>query len=449
VVLPALAAAVLIGAGGVPSRPDPHFVVMGIAALVLLLFSATLSAAEAALFSLGLDQVEALERQGRRGSLSARALLTFRDETLLTILLADYVANLTLVVAVLAAFSHILADKPVVWVTTGVLVSTVLVVVPGEFLPRALGRCYNVGVALTLARPLVGLTVLVAPLRWVVLGVANALLGLPNDSLLERELGSEEELKTLITGSNINGGIEEDERELIDSVVEFGLARARDIMTPRPELCAFCDDTAHAEMLDKMRLLVFSRVLVYTDTLDEIRGVLHVKDLLLKPDTDYRTMLRKPLVVPETKGLNDLMREFRLRRVHIAVVCDEFGRTAGVVTMHDLLEEIVGEMTDESRRGPEPVRQIEPGTWLVPGRVDIYDLREQLGLVLPEDLGRTISGVVTNRLARLPAVGDAIEHGGFRLTVERMGVRRVALLRVERLEPAEDAPQTDENGKES
>ena len=243
----------------------------------------------------------------------------------------------------------------------------------------------------------------------------------------------------MIAGSDLDGGLEQDERELIDSVVEFGSARARDIMTPRPQLCAFPDTTPHDAMVERMRRLQFSRVLVYRETLDDIRGVLHVKDLLLNPEGDYRTMLRKPLVVPENKGLTDLLREFRLRRVHIAVVCDEYGRTAGVVTMDDLLEEIVGEITDENRGGPEAIRQIGPTTWLVPGRTDVVDLRDQLGLDLSEELGRTVSGYLTNRLGRIPAVGDSIEQEGFRLTVERMGVRRIAMLRVDRLTALEKA----------
>jgi CBS domain containing-hemolysin-like protein len=210
-------------------------------------------------------------------------------------------------------------------------------------------------------------------------------------------------------------------------------------MTPRPELFACRDDLAQNAMLERMRRAEFSRVLIYEETLDQVRGVLHVKDLLLNPTKDYHEMLRRPLVIPEAKGLMDLLREFRRRRLHLAVVCDEFGRTAGVVTMHDLLEEILGELTDENRRQSETIRPLDKSVWIVPGRTDIYDLREKLGLELPEELGRTVSGFLTNRLGRIPVLGDTIEQGRFRLTVERMGVRRVAQLRVERLSAEADA----------
>jgi CBS domain containing-hemolysin-like protein len=409
---------------------------VAIAAGVLLLLSAAVSATEAALFSLGSEQIESFERHGRYGSLSVRALLTFRDETLTTFLLTSYALNLGLVVCLLAIFLRAIPGHPVSAAAIGGLLSAALIVAVGEFLPRALGRCFNVPVSLALARPVVGLTFLMAPFRWLILGLANVLLGLPSESLLQREMGSEEELKTLITASDLKGGIEEDERELINGVVEFGSTRVGEIMTPRPELFACGDDLEQDVMLERMRRAEFSRVLIYTDTLDQVRGVLHVKDLLLNPAKDYREMLRKPLVIPETKGLMDLLREFRRRRLHLAVVCDEFGRTAGVVTMHDLLEEILGELTDENRRQPETIRPLGESVWIVPGRTDIYDLRERLGLELPEELGRTASGFLTNRLGRIPALGDTIEQGGFRLTVERMGVRRVAQLRIERL-PAE------------
>lgn len=408
------------------------------AAGLLLVLSAALSAAEAALFSLGSDQVESLERQERHGILSAKALLTFRDETLTTILLTDHIVNLTLVACALVAFSHTLPDHPVLWGVLGGVLSACAILVFGEFLPRAFGRCFNVPVSLALARPLVGLTVLVAPIRWLVLGLSNAMLGLPSESLLEREMGNEEELKALIAASDANGGLEEEERELISGVVGFGSTHVGQIMTPRPELHAFPDDTAHDELLRRMRRCEFSRVLIYEGTLDQMRGVLHVKDLLLNPQTDYRRMLRKPLVVPESKGLMDLLREFRRRRIHLAVVCDEFGRTAGVVTMHDLLEEIVGEMTDEDRRAPEMIRRVGASAWLVRGQTNLADLREQLGLDLSEGMARTVSGFVSHRLGRIPAVGDSIEANGFRLRVERIGAHRVTVLRIERIVPESD-----------
>jgi CBS domain containing-hemolysin-like protein len=433
-----------MGAADITYPPHSHVWPLVVAAAAFLALSAMLSAAEAALFSLGADQIESLERQGRRGVLAARALLTFRDETLTALLLIDYVANLALVACVLVALSHAIPGRPILWASLGGGLSALAIVVFGEFLPRALGHGFNEAVAMALAPPLVGLTVLVTPFRWLVLALSNVVLGLPNQSSLEREMGSEEEFKSLITGGNLSSGLEEDARDLISGVFEFGSTCAGEIMTPRPRLLAFSENTPHAEILDQMRRCRFKRVLVYEESPDQIRGLLHVKDVLLNPETDYREFLRKPLVVPESKGLMNLLREFRRRRVHLAVVCDEFGRTAGIVTMQDLLEQIVGGMAEEGRREPEAIRAIGGSAWLVLGRTKISDLREKAGLDIPEEMGRTVSGFLVNRLGRIPEVGDSITENGLVLTVESMAVRRVAILRIERIAPTAGSDKTEE-----
>jgi len=415
-----------------------------LAATALLGFSAALRAAEAALFSLTADQIESLERQGRHKILAAKSLLTFRGETLATILVSNYAANMAFVACLLALFSRVLSGHPVRWAAVSGVIAVVAIVVFGEFLARAFGRCFNETVALATARPLVGLTSFATPLRWPVLVFSKILLRLAGEPWTAGEIGGEipgrmpsspEELKTVIPAGNEVGGWEQGERELLTSVVEFGSMFAGEIMTPRPEILAFSDDTPHEEILREVGRCQFHRVLVSEGTTDQIRGLLHVKDLLLNPATDYRQLLRKPLVVPETKRLTDLLREFRRHRVHLAVVCDEFGRTAGLVTMQDLLEEIVGEMTDESLKAPQTIRSVGPETWLVLGRTTLADLRDQVGLNLPEQLARTLSGFVANRLGRIPQVGDSITENGFRLTVERMAVRRATILRVERTAP--------------
>jgi len=415
-----------------------------VAAAAFLVISAALSAAEVALFSLGSDQVEALERQHRRAILAAKALLRARDETLITLLLADYVANLALVVCVLIGFSRIAPEQRILWAPLGGVVAAMGIVVFGEFLPRALGRCFNETVVLALARPIVGLTFLLTPFRWLILTISNVFFGRPRELSLEREMGSEEEFKTLLTASDLNGNLVKDERELISGVFGFGSTCVGEIMTPRPRILAFPKETPHDEILCHMRRCKFKRVLVFQGSLDQICGLLNVKEVLLNPETDYHEMVRKPFIVPESKKLMDLLREFRRQHIHLAVVCDEFGRTTGIVTMQDLLEQIVGEMTEEDRRAPEPLRRIGPSTWLVLGRTNLADLREEVGLDLSEDMGRTVSGFIANRLGRIPIVGDSITEGEFVLTVERMAVRRVAILRIERM-----AKETDNDRAEA
>ncbi|MBM3335005.1 HlyC/CorC family transporter, partial [Candidatus Sumerlaeota bacterium] len=370
--------------------------------------------------------------------------LAFRTRTQTTILVARYIANMAFVAYVLIVVSRAMPGRAVVWVPIGLLISAIAVAVFGELAPRAVGRCFNNALAPAFAPMLVGLTQLLAPARWAVLTAAGAILGQSGLWATERETESEAGFDGSVAAAPTTGRLEQEEREMVSGVVEFGSTRAGEIMTPRTDIVAFGDDTPHEELLREMCACKLSRVLIHHESLDHVRGVLHVKDVLLNPQTDYREMLRKPLIVPEGKGLMDLLREFRRHRVHLAVVCDEFGQTAGVVTMQDLLEEIVGGIGEESGATPSDVRRIGPFAWSVPGQTNLAALREQVGLDLPTESGRTVAGFVATRLGRIPQVGDSTIEGEYRLTVERTVGRRVALMRVESIVPT--IPEGSEDG---
>ncbi len=397
-----------------------------------LLVSALLNAAEAALFSLQADQLDAMERQGRRGVFAARGLAAFREETRLTILIAERGAGFLAAAALFLLVLEISPAPPVLDACIAAVLAAAGIVLCGRVLPRVLARCYPEPTAMGSARALVGLTVLLAPIRWTVAFLSGLLTG-GWEKFGPRAAATAGDGRTLSALPVLNDEIEHPERELIASVIEFSTLFAGEIMTPRPEILAFPDDLSQEQMLAQMHRCKFSRVLVYHGTLDQIGGLLHVKDVLLNPETDYHELLRKPLMVPETKRLPDLLREFRRARVHLAVVCDEFGRTAGVVTLQDLLEEIVGEIFDENRRSPQTIRPLGANAWLALGRTAAADLAETVGLVLSEEFGRTLAGFFANRLGRIPAVGDSIVENGYRITVQRTAGRRATILRIERL----------------
>ncbi|MCX8036332.1 MAG: hemolysin family protein [Candidatus Sumerlaeia bacterium] len=411
-----------------------------------LLVSALLNAAHAALFSLQTDQLDALERRGRHGLFAARGLLAFREETRLTILIAERGAGFLAAAAVFLLVRHISPMPTVLNACIAAAIAAAAIVLFGRLIPRVLARCYNEPTAMWSARTLVGLTVLLAPIRWAVVFFSGLLTGGWRDfgSGSAAVAGEGQALSALPV---LNGEIEHPERELIASVIEFSTLFAGEIMTPRPEILAFPDDLSQEQMLARMHRCKFSRVLVYRETLDQIAGLLHVKDVLLNPETDYHELLRKPLVVPETKRLPDLLREFRRARVHLAVVCDEFGRTAGVVTLQDLLEEIVGEIFDENRRSPQTIRPLAANVWLALGRTPADNLAETVGLTLPEELGRTLAGFFANRLGRIPEVGDSIVENGYSITVQRTAGRRATILRIERLAAKTGDTESDGGGR--
>ena len=234
------------------------------------------------------------------------------------------------------------------------------------------------------------------------------------------------------------GLIEGDERRLIQSIVEFGDTRVREVMTPRPDIVAIRAEATLGDLRRLLREQTYSRVPVYKDSLDNILGVVFVKDLVQLTDADERAVtaiMRPAYVVPETKPVSDLLREFQHRRVQIAIVVDEYGGTAGLVTLEDLLEEIVGEIRDEYDEESEPIVELGDGVFAFSGKVDIDELADRLGVVIAREGFETVGGYLLARLGRVPAVGETLEIDGLSVEVLEAERRRVTKVRVRRREP--------------
>jgi CBS domain containing-hemolysin-like protein len=234
------------------------------------------------------------------------------------------------------------------------------------------------------------------------------------------------------------GLIEGDERRLIQSIVEFGDTRVREVMTPRPDIVAIRAEATLGDLRGLLREQAYSRVPVYRESLDNILGVVFVKDLVQLSDADERTVaaiMRPAHVVPETKPVSDLLREFQHRRVQIAIVVDEYGGTAGLVTLEDLLEEIVGEIRDEYDEESEPIVDLGDGVFAFSGKVDIDELADRLGVVIAREGFETVGGYLLARLGRVPAVGETLEIDGLGVEVLEAERRRVTKVRVRRREP--------------
>jgi putative hemolysin len=234
------------------------------------------------------------------------------------------------------------------------------------------------------------------------------------------------------------GLIEGDDRRLIQSIVEFGDTRVREVMTPRPDIVAIRAEATLGELRRLLREQAYSRVPVYKESLDNILGVVFVKDLVHLTDADERAVtaiMRSAYVVPETKPVSDLLREFQRRRVQIAIVVDEYGGTAGLVTLEDLLEEIVGEIRDEYDEESEPIVDLGEGAFAFSGKVDIDDLADRLGVEIAREGFETVGGYLLARLGRVPAVGETLDVDGLRVEVLEAERRRVTKVRVRRLEP--------------
>ena len=242
---------------------------------------------------------------------------------------------------------------------------------------------------------------------------------------------SEEELLAVAEAAEASDAIEPEERELIGHIIEFGDTVAREVMVPRTDMVAMSDRHTVAEAIGIVIEHGYSRVPVYTEGIDDVVGVVHAKDLMRAErdqgaDSPAAAVARTPHFVPETKRISLLLREMQAEKFHIAIVVDEYGGTAGVVTLEDLIEELVGEIVDEFDVEVPMIERIGPGTVRVNGRVPIDELSEVLGAPLPNGDWDTVGGLIFNTLGHVPDEGETLAVGGWELSVERVTGRRIA-----------------------
>lgn len=262
----------------------------------------------------------------------------------------------------------------------------------------------------------------------------------------DEEEAFEDEIRTIVTAGLRDGLLEADAREMIEGVIELGDVQVSEIMTPRCDVDAIDLAMSWPDMLQFVTEVGRTRLPVYEGALDNVVGVLYVKDLLAElcqasppPRQSLRPLLREPWFVPETKAVDDLLREFRRTRSHMAIVVDEYRALAGVVTIEDTLEEIVGEIADESDEEEEvDLIQIDPSTVEVDGRVHVDELNEEFGLALPEsEEFDTVAGLVIHAAGRIPVPGEVLQQGTVRFTVLKATPRRVERIRLELLQPSD------------
>jgi CBS domain containing-hemolysin-like protein len=317
--------------------------------------------------------------------------------------------------------------------------------------PGTLGAQHSTRVALAAAPTTVWLRRVLGPFSRLLIALTNAVT--PGKGFRDGPFESESELRDLVDMARDHALIEAEEREMLHSVFELGDTLAREVMVPRTDMVSIDDDrTARAAMSLFLRS-GFSRIPVLGKDVDDVVGLLYLKDVMrrLNADPDAGTLpvteLMRPMVfVPESKPVDDLLREMQLDHAHFAVVVDEYGGTAGLVTIEDILEEIVGEITDEYDREAPEVENLDDGRVRVAATMHVDDLAELFEVALEEEEVDTVGGLIAKELGRVPILGSTCEVAGLRLTAERMSGRRhrIATVIVERVEPAADAPEMEE-----
>lgn len=320
-------------------------------------------------------------------------------------------------------------------------------VVLGELTPKAAALHHPEKFARILAPPLALFGWIMRPFIWVLNASANKLLSLfgQTSAGLEESVHSPEELRLLVEQAQESGSLQQGDADLIDAVFEFSEKNARAVMTPRTEIIAFPVDATLPEVLSTIEESGFSRYPVYEESIDNILGIILAKDLLkvLIPRAEgharhnerfsLRFLMRPVHFIPGSREVEDVLADFKRLKEHMAIVLDEYGGTAGIVTMEDLLEEIVGEILDEydtPEDTDEPVLT-RAGETIIPGSTNIGELNDRFGLTVPEDVATTIGGYVFGALGRLPQPGDRVTAGGAIFTVREIEGRRIESLAVD------------------
>ncbi len=410
---------------------------LGLASMVLTFLLATI---EESLWNVSRVRAEEMADEGIRGSAALLRILEDRSAYLsVTTFLRVCFQSATTVFVTLAVVG--LVDgfwRPLlVAIAVMVLVSFMLVSVS----PRTLGRQHSDGLARLGAPFVVWLRRILGPLARLLVLLANALT--PGKGFRDGPFQSEAELRGLVDLAGENSLIEDDERAMIHSVFELGDTIAREVMVPRPDMVTIESDRKCRQGMSLFIRSGFSRVPVVGEGSDDILGMLYFKDLARRLNADpaagdarVTTLMRPARFVPESKPIDDLMRDMQQAQNHVAIVVDEYGGTAGLVTMEDVIEEIVGEITDEYDRESPEVEELEDGTVRVDAGMDIDDLAEYFDVDIDEDEVATVGGLIGKTLGRVPIVGSTAEVAGLVLTAERMAGRRhrIATVLVERVE---------------
>jgi putative hemolysin len=402
---------------------------------VLFGISIVLSAAETALTRISLPRAQALaETRGRAGETLLRLV---QDQRWLNPLLLVVLASQTVQSLLLGS----IADNGLGLALIGVLNITVFFVF-AEVAPKTWAILHTDRAALLAARPVAALSNFF-PLRHISRGLIwFTNLVLPGKGLKQGPFVSEEELLAAASLAAEGDAIEEEERELIESLLEFGDTIVREVMVPRPDMVIVQSDFRVADVVEVAILNGFSRLPVTGTSIDDITGVAYVKDLVRlerdgRADEPVGLCARRPRFVPETKRVAALLREMRQEKVHLAIVVDEHGGTAGIVTLEDLIEELVGEIHDEYDVAEPEVAWSDDGTAVVPGATAVDEVNDRLGVEVPEDEEYdSVGGFVLHELGHVPVAGEKVEIDGVRLVVARMAGNRIESIRVERMEPA-------------
>lgn len=429
----------------------PSVAVKFVILLFLLLLSALFSSAETSLTTVSKLRVRSLAEDGNKRAATLLTLIENPANMLSAILIGNNVVNLSASSLATSVALELLGSRGAA-IATGIL--TLLILIFGEITPKRLATLHNEKMALMYAPLFLTFTRLLTPVIFIVnklsMGVMFILRIDPNEKAAPI---TESELRTVVDVSHEEGVLESEEHQMITNVVDFGDSLAKDIMVPRIDMVFANSEMSYDELMAAFRQDLYSRMPVYSETRDNIIGVINLKDIFFyegEPE-DFRiqNFLREPFFTYEFKKTSELMSEMRKNNTAMAIVLDEYGATAGLITLEDLLEEIVGEIRDEYDADEvDSIRAINADEYIAEGAAKLDDINDAFGLNLKSDDYDSIAGHIINRLEHLPRMGESIQEENVVFTVKSISKNRIDQVHIRLLPKEDDGKEHEQEDKE-
>ena len=403
--------------------------------LVLLIGSGFFSASETSLMSLSKIRIRHMKEEGVKGAKLVSDLIEDPNKLLSSILVGNNVVNIAATSISTSLFMGILGDKPGA-VPLATAVMTVLVLIFGEITPKTIAANNSEKVAVFVSKPIKLVIFIVRPIVWIFNIITNVIFKL----LGVKDKGSqpyitEEELKTMVNVGHEEGVLEIEEREIINNVFQFGDMQAKEAMVQRLDMIAINSEDKYEEIIEMFKNEKFSRMPVYNESIDDIIGILNIKDIIFLSDEEIQQFnikdyIREPFFTYEFKKITQLLEEMKIEKSQMAIVVDEYGGTAGLITIEDLVEVIVGDIEDEYDEEEEEIQVIKEDEYIVDGSIKITDVNELIGVRLESEEFDSIGKYIIRNLRRLPEENEVIEVDNIKFCIESLDKNRIKKVRI-------------------
>ena len=401
--------------------------------VVLLLSSGFFSASETSLMSLSKIRIRYMEDEGVKGAKLVGSLIEKSSDLLSSILVGNNIVNIAATSVSTSLFINIFGDGGVAIATA---VMTVLVLIFGEITPKTIAANSPEKIAVAVSKPISIIMKITKPIVWIfnlLTGIIFKIMGIDNDGV--KPFITEEELKAMVNVSHEEGVLEMEEREIINNVFQFGDMQAKEAMIQRLDMVAIDIEDSYDEIIELFKSEKLSRLPVYQESIDDIVGILNIKDIIFLSDEeienfDIKDYVREAFFTYEFKKITQLLEEMKKEKTQMAIVVDEYGGTAGLLTIEDLVEVIVGDIDDEYDEEEEEIVKINDNEYLVEGSTKISDVNEQLGINLESEEFDSIGGFIIGYLKRIPEENEIIEVEDVKFKVESIDKNRINKIRI-------------------